>query len=464
MTATTAIAAGAFAFTYALQHFGAGRFGGRLHHVAAWGLACAAPNGLAAHGDGLCLFTGFGRKALYHDHFNVLLGKALNVLHEAFFVQADQVDGSAIGTRAAGAADAVHIVFAHVGDFVVHHVRQIVNVDSARSNVGRNQCTHFAAFEASQCLGTGGLALVAMQRHGRNAVLFQKLGHVVGAEFGAGEHQHLAPVLGVDDVRQQSLFLATTHGVDHLGNALHRGVAGCDLHALRVFEQVVGQLADFVAEGGREQQALFVARHQSQHFFHVMDKAHVQHTVGFIEHQDLHLAQIQHALLLQVQQAAGGGDQQVHAFFELGDLRVHAHTAKDDGAGEFEVLAVGADRFFDLRGQFAGGGQHQGTNAHAAEFVFGCRCAGQALQHGQGEGRCFASASLGAAQQVVASEHQGNGLGLNGRGRFIALLEHSFQDGRSQVQFFEVHKDAPVCGCLRTGLSVECVQRSVIGR
>ena len=263
---------------------------------------------------------------------------------------------------------------------------------------------------------------------------------------------------------QQGFFLATAHRVDHLGDALHGGVAGRDLHALRVLKQVVGQVADFVAEGGREQQALFVARHQGQHFFHVMDKAHVQHAVGFVQHQDLHLAQVQHALLLQVQQAAGGGHQQVHAFFELGDLRVHAHTAKDDGAGEFQILAVGADRFLDLCGQFAGGGQHQGADAYAAEFVFGCRRAGQAVQHGQGEGGRFAGTGLGAAQQVMTGQYQGNGLGLNGRGRFIALLEHSFQDGRSQVQFFEVHKDAPVCGCLRTGLSVECVQRSVIGR
>ncbi len=88
-TRTCARATGAFLFAYALQHFGARRFSRRLHHIAAGGLTCAAPNGLAAHGDGLGALTWLGFKAGDDLHFQVLLGKALYVLHKAFFVHAD---------------------------------------------------------------------------------------------------------------------------------------------------------------------------------------------------------------------------------------------------------------------------------------------------------------------------------------------------------------------------------------
>ena len=413
-----------------------------MHHVTAGRFARASPNGLSAHGDGFGALAGFGRKAFNHHHFNVLFGKALNVLHEAFFVQAHQVDRSAVCARTPGAANAVHIVFAHIGDFVVHHVRQVVNVDAARGNVGRHQGAHVTALETGQRLGACCLAFVAVQRHGRNAVLFQKLGHVVGAKLGAGEHQHLAPVVGVDDVRQQRLLFAPAHRVDDLGDALHRGVARRDLHALRVFEQRGSQFADFIAEGGRKQKALLVARHQGQHFFHVVDEAHVEHAVGLVEHQDLHLAQVQHALLLQVKQTSGGGYQQVHAFFELGDLRVHAHTAKNDGAGQVQVFAVSAYAFFHLGREFAGGREHQGADANAAKFVFGRGRGGEALQHGQGKRCGFAGAGLRAAQQVVAGQHQGYGLRLNGGRGFVTLFQHGFKDGRRQIQFVEVHKEA----------------------
>jgi hypothetical protein len=53
--------------------------------------------------------------------------------------------------------------------------------------------------------------------------------------------------------------------------------------------------------------------HQRQHLLDVVDEAHVQHAVGFVQHQDLAPGQVEHALLLQVQQAAGGGHQDVDA-------------------------------------------------------------------------------------------------------------------------------------------------------
>ena len=426
-------------FAHALQHLGASRFSRSLHHITAGRLASAAPDGLAAHGDGFTFFTGLRTKTINDLDFNVLLGEALNVLHEAFFIQTHQIHCCTIGTRAACAANAMHIVFADIGNFVVHHVRQVVNVDTARSNVGCYQSAHIAALEAGKRLGTRGLALVAVQCHGSDAVLFQKLRHVVGAELGTGEYQHLAPVVFLDDVGQQGFFLAASHGVDHLGNALHGGVAGGDLHALRVLEQAIGQVTNFVTEGGREQQALLVFGHQGQHFFHVMDEAHVQHAVGFVQHQHLHLAEVEHALLCQIQQSAGCGHQNIHALFELGDLWVHAHTTKNHGGAELQVFSVGANRFFHLGGEFAGGGQHQGTDAGAAKFVLRAAAHGQAVQQGQGKSGRLAGAGLGAAEQVVALHDQGDRLCLNGGGGFVTFLAHGLENGRGQVQFFEVH-------------------------
>ena len=180
------------------------------------------------------MFAGLRAESVNHFDFNVLLGVALNVLHESFFVHTDQVDGSAISSRAAGTANPVHIIFAHIGNFVVHHMRQIINVDSACGNIGGHQGAYVAALEACQRLCARSLALVAVQCHRLNAVFGQEFGDVVGAKFGAGEHQHLAPVLLLNDMNQQGLFLATADRVDHLSDTLHCRVARGDLYALRV--------------------------------------------------------------------------------------------------------------------------------------------------------------------------------------------------------------------------------------
>jgi hypothetical protein len=103
---------------------------------------------LATHGDGFTHFAWLWTKTVHNLHGNVLLGEALDVLHEAFFVQAHQIHRSAVIARTTGTADAVHIVFADVGDFVVDDVWQVINVNTACRNVGRNQCAHITTFEA----------------------------------------------------------------------------------------------------------------------------------------------------------------------------------------------------------------------------------------------------------------------------------------------------------------------------
>src|SRR5690606_33474237 len=116
----------------AVHHLGARGLGGRLHHVTAGRLARTAPDGLAAYGNRLGLFTFLGAEAFEHLHWDLLLGEALDVHHEAFLVHADHAHGMALTAGAARAADAVHVVFRDVGDFVVDDVGQLVDVDAAR--------------------------------------------------------------------------------------------------------------------------------------------------------------------------------------------------------------------------------------------------------------------------------------------------------------------------------------------
>jgi hypothetical protein len=44
-----------------------------------------------------------------------------------------------------------------------------------------------------------------------------------------------------------------------------------------------------------------------------VDEAHVEHAIGFVEHQDLDAGQVHVLLLVQVEQAARRGDQHIEA-------------------------------------------------------------------------------------------------------------------------------------------------------
>src|SRR5690606_5386890 len=116
---------------------------------------------------------------------------------------ADQRPAPAVAARAARAADAVDIVFRHIGQLEVHHVRKLVDVDAAGGDVGGHQHGHFAVLEAAQRPGAGGLALVAMDGRSRQAVLDELLGQAIGAVLGARKYQHLVPAAFTDDVAEQ---------------------------------------------------------------------------------------------------------------------------------------------------------------------------------------------------------------------------------------------------------------------
>ncbi len=170
-----------------------------------------------------------------------------------------------------------------------------------------------------------------------------------------------------------------------------------------------------------------------------MDEAHVEHAVGFVEHEDLHVRQVAGALLVQVEQAARRGHEDVDALVQAVDLRLHADAAEDDHAGQRHVLAVGAHAFLDLGGEFAGGGEDQGANEHAALGILLLAVGEQPVQHRQHEAGGLAGAGLGAGEKVAALEDDGNGLQLDrGRGR-VAVLVHCTQERLGEAEFVKVH-------------------------
>ena len=344
---------------------------------------------------------------------------------------------------AAGTADAVHIVLRHIGQLKVHHVRQLVNVDAACGNVGGHQHLQVAGLEFGQCFGACGLAFVAVDGHGGDVLFEQMLHQTVRAVFHAREHQHLVPIVFFDQVGEQVFLHLPAHGVHFLCDGVVGLVATRHFNQGGLVEQLVGEGFDVVAEGRGEQQALFFGRHQGQYFFDVVHKPHVQHAVGFVQHKNLDVRQIQRALAGVVEQAARCGHQDVHAFAQFVDLRLHADTTKHHHGGQRQVLAIKAHTFFHLRCELACGGQDEGANGDAAFGVTHRFFKRQAMQHGQHKTSGFAGAGLCTCEQVAAGEHGGNGLRLNrGRGG-VTLLVDSTKQRLGQAEGVERHGGNP---------------------
>ena len=345
-------------------------------------------------------------------------------------------NGPAQLAGAARAADAVDVV-GRLGRHVkVHDIAHIANVNAAGEDVGCHQHVDGAVAESRKRALALGLAAVAVDCGGLDALALQTTAAAVGAVLGAHKDDSALRALLFEELGQQVVF-----GLDgHREHKLVDGVGGrrgrCDLHASRVAHQVGDLAHGLLVEGRREQQCLTLGRRLAHNAADGGQKAHVEHAIGLVEHQDLNLVQVAGALLDQVDQTTRRGDQDVAAVLEGRGLRLVAHAAHDGHGNMARDVSDFACDLVDLLGKLArrGDDEHHGAAAVALGlFSTATTVAAAALAHGFGrsdvlqivhgrqqEGGRLAGAGLSGGKQVTALKHHGDRAGLDRRGRRVA--------------------------------------------
>ena len=144
----------------------------------------------------------------------------LDVAEQLQLVDADQRDGVAVDAGAAGAADAVDVVLGDHRQLEVDDVRERLDVEAARGDLGGDQDREPAGLEVGQRADALRLALVAVDRGGRDAVALELLGEPVGAVLGAREDERLVDPAGLDEVAEELALPLAVDRVDDLGHEL----------------------------------------------------------------------------------------------------------------------------------------------------------------------------------------------------------------------------------------------------
>ena len=341
--------------------------------------------------------------------------------------------GLARRTGPTRAADPMHVVLRHVRQVEVHDLWQAVDVDAAGRDVGRHQHLHASGLETLECAGARILALVAVDRFRIDARTLKLLRKAIGAVLRAREHQTLVPIVLAHEVHQRRGLPRSSHGMNGLLHGLCGAVARrhIDLH-WRV-EHGRREGANLRCKGRAEEQVLPPLREQRKDAPDIVDEAHVEHAVCFVEHQHLDGGKISGALTREVEQAPGRSDDDVHAARERLDLRLHADTTEDGDRPQGQVCTVGAHAVGDLSAEFTGRYYHEGAHAAGPPAVI----RHQPLQHGQREAGCLAGAGLSRRHEIPPFENGGNGAGLDGRGGVIALIGHGANELGHQAEILE---------------------------
>jgi hypothetical protein len=81
-----------------------------------------------------------------------------------------------------------------------------------------------------------------------------------------------------------------------------------------------------------------------------MDEAHVEHAVGFVQHQNFNAVQAQSILLHKIEQAARRGDQDIETIHQVAHLAAHRHASDGERGLQAQMTPIGTEAVEDLSG------------------------------------------------------------------------------------------------------------------
>ena len=163
----------------------------------------------------------------------------------------------------------------------------------------------------------------------------------------------------------------------------------------------------------------------------VGQEAHVEHAVGFIQHQDADVAQVDQLRLRKSYSRPGV------AISTCAPLRMDcscgffADAADYDGGADRAAGGHFGEGLVDLDGQFAGGAQDDGADAGARRFI------GEQVNDGQDKRERLAGPGLRRGNHVASGQRRLDGLGLDGGGLFKAVLRQIALQESGEGEFRE---------------------------
>ena len=307
----------------------------------------------------------------------------------------------------------------------LHHKLHAADVYATGGHVSGHHDAHIAGIKCGEVAITLVLVQVAVQLGGRNAVLRQVLGELLGLELGAGEQDATAFARGE---HAHEFVLVAARGLEHVvGHQVRFGGGRIDLVHLGIMQEGVHHFIHAVIERGGEQHVLGVGRDLLKQSLDRRQEAHIGHFIGLIDDHDFDGRERERLLAQQVLKAARAGDHDIGAGLQIADLVDVLDAAVHRGGVHAERVGQRHQHVVDLVRELAGGGQHQAARVRQeivsaalfqagllatldflaellhrdfAKRIIGAKPGDQ--RNGEGEG--FAGAGAPSAENVAAGQ------------------------------------------------------------
>ena len=303
------------------------------------------------------------------------------------------------------------------------------NIKTTGSDVGRYQDIDGAFLELTDYGVSFLLRKVSVKSFGHIASLLQGFGHFIAAALRADEDDSKLRILHVEQTAERIEFLTVGQFDIFLLDKIDGDSRCFDLHDLRFLQEGFRQLADRCRHGRREEHGLAFFRNSGQNGTDVIDESHIYHFIAFVEHEDLHMRQIDGATLHVVHQTARGRDDDIRVLSERFELALDILSAVDRQCMDRQVLGKMVDLFRRLDGKLTGRREDDGLRSLLGNV--------DPLQNRNAKSSRLAGTGLCLPDQVLPGKCGRDSGFLDGSRFFKAHILYGFQNFRLHAEFCE---------------------------
>ena len=361
--------------------------------------------------------------------------KLLDVAQIGCLLGVAQGNRYALGSRTRRTADPMDIRLWHVRHIVIYHVADALDIDSAGRDIRGDQRSGLTLAEGPERALALALRLVAVNGLRRDTGPYQASHNFVGAVLGSREDQSALDRFGPQDVDEHSKLSRSIDPDNALFDALRGRRRRRYCHPDGLAQHLRGKFSNGTGHRCGKHQRLPPCGELGHNGADVVDKAHVEHAIGLVEHEAFHAVEAERIAANEVEQTARRGDQDLHAAKQCANLAAHRHAPNREGRFDAQMTAESAEALKDLARQLAGRTEHEDA---AAFLRYLARRLGEAVQDRQCECGGFARPGLGNTDYVTARHNGRNRLRLDRRRRQIILFGERTCDRLMKLEILEV--------------------------
>ena len=258
------------------------------------------------------------------------------------------------------------VVFGLHGQTKVEDVGDSGHINAACCYVGGHQDLNLAIAQSHQAAIAQTLTQSTVQGNGIEAILLQVCCQTIALNLRAGKHNGLIDrCITQPMIEQFALVLCVVGPEQNLLDVAVFFLGRIDLDFLNRRTTIVhhahGQLLNAWRKGSAEHHGLLALAGELVDVSQVVREAQVQHTVGFVNHQEFDFVEFDLHGALQVEQTTWRGHHQV-GILQLGNLQLVRHAAHNVGHAQAAAMLHQIDGVVShLLGQFACRANNQGT-------------------------------------------------------------------------------------------------------